>query len=177
MFSVRFFRRNLMQKATSIFWWISRKSIFQDYADNYFNLKFSLEDLLKRNVDLLKKKHWKILISLKALIIKRNWFIDNGIAKFGGLIFRIQLMEIKSYFDGRFRFWKISNEQRSKEQLREILKSQKQSIDFKERWKFSITDSIKIIGLRNRIIHAYDFISDVLIWSALTESLPILQKK
>ncbi|HEV7231924.1 MAG TPA: nucleotidyltransferase domain-containing protein [Bacteroidia bacterium] len=26
------------------------------YADNYFNLKFSLEDLLKRNIDLLESK-------------------------------------------------------------------------------------------------------------------------
>ena len=42
---------------------------------------------------------------------------------------------------------------------------------------FPITDSRKIIGLRNRIIHAYDFISDELIWSVLTESLPILEKE
>lgn len=27
-----------------------------DYADNYFNLKFALEDLLKRPVDLLENK-------------------------------------------------------------------------------------------------------------------------
>jgi uncharacterized protein len=27
-----------------------------DYAENYFNLKFSLEDLFKRNVDLLEEK-------------------------------------------------------------------------------------------------------------------------
>lgn len=27
-----------------------------DYADNYFNLKFSLENLFKRNVDLLEDK-------------------------------------------------------------------------------------------------------------------------
>lgn len=27
-----------------------------DYADNYFNLKFSLEDLFKREVDLLEEK-------------------------------------------------------------------------------------------------------------------------
>ena len=27
-----------------------------DYADNYFDLKFSLEDTLKRSVDLLEKK-------------------------------------------------------------------------------------------------------------------------
>jgi len=27
-----------------------------EYADNYFNLKFSLEDLFQRNVDLLENK-------------------------------------------------------------------------------------------------------------------------
>jgi len=27
-----------------------------EYADNYFNLKFSLEDLFERNVDLLENK-------------------------------------------------------------------------------------------------------------------------
>lgn len=28
----------------------------EDYADNYFNLKFSLEDILKRPIDLLEEK-------------------------------------------------------------------------------------------------------------------------
>lgn len=28
----------------------------EDYADNYFDLKFSLQDLLKRPVDLLERK-------------------------------------------------------------------------------------------------------------------------
>jgi predicted nucleotidyltransferase len=28
----------------------------EDYADNYFDLKFSLEDLFKRNIDLLEEK-------------------------------------------------------------------------------------------------------------------------
>lgn len=28
----------------------------QDYADNYFDLKFSLEDLFKRKIDLLEEK-------------------------------------------------------------------------------------------------------------------------
>ena len=28
----------------------------EDYADNYFDLKFSLEDILKRKIDLLEEK-------------------------------------------------------------------------------------------------------------------------
>ena len=33
----------------------------EDYADNYFDLKFSLEDLFKRNIDLLEEKAIKLL--------------------------------------------------------------------------------------------------------------------
>ncbi len=28
----------------------------EDYADNYFDLKFSLQDILKRSIDLLEEK-------------------------------------------------------------------------------------------------------------------------
>lgn len=31
----------------------------EDYADNYFDLKFSLEDILKRKIDLLEEKAMK----------------------------------------------------------------------------------------------------------------------
>ena len=34
-----------------------------DYGDNYYDLKFSLESVLKRNIDLLEKKAIKIHIS------------------------------------------------------------------------------------------------------------------
>ncbi len=30
--------------------------VIEDYADNYFNLKFSLQDLVKRPIDLLEEK-------------------------------------------------------------------------------------------------------------------------
>src|SRR5271157_4157764 len=37
-----------------------------DYADHYFNLKFSLQDLLKRNIDLLENK------AIKNPYIRKN---------------------------------------------------------------------------------------------------------
>ena len=38
-----------------------------DYGDNYYNLKFSLEDIFKRNVDLLEKKAIRNPYFLKTL--------------------------------------------------------------------------------------------------------------
>lgn len=37
-----------------------------DYADNYFNLKFALQDLLKRKIDLLENK------AIKNQYIRKN---------------------------------------------------------------------------------------------------------
>jgi len=42
----------------------------EDYADNYFDLKFSLEDLFKRNIDLLEEK------AIKNPFFKKT--IDNS---------------------------------------------------------------------------------------------------
>jgi len=41
-----------------------------EYADNYFNLKFGLQDVLKRKIDLLEEK------SIRNQYIKQN--IDNS---------------------------------------------------------------------------------------------------
>ena len=40
-----------------------------------------------------------------------------------------------------------------------------------------ISEAKSIIGLRNQVIHAYDNISDELIWSVLTNHLPKLKKE
>ena len=42
----------------------------EDYADNYFDLKFSLEDLFNRNIDLLEEK------AIKNPFLKKT--IDNS---------------------------------------------------------------------------------------------------
>lgn len=46
---------------------------------------------------------------------------------------------------------------------------------FKKDNKFHLTNSEKIIGTRNRIVHGYDKISDDLIWSILINHLPKLK--
>ena len=40
-----------------------------------------------------------------------------------------------------------------------------------------ITKKRKIISVRNRIIHGYDQVSDELIWSIITQYLPVLEKE
>ena len=46
------------------------KVTLEDYADNYFDLKFSLEDILDRKVDLLEDK------AIRNPVLRRN--IDNS---------------------------------------------------------------------------------------------------
>lgn len=40
-----------------------------------------------------------------------------------------------------------------------------------------ITNKEKIIGTRNRIIHAYDSVDDIMMWEIVIKHLPILRKE
>ncbi|WPR70621.1 HepT-like ribonuclease domain-containing protein [Flavobacterium sp. NG2] len=40
-----------------------------------------------------------------------------------------------------------------------------------------ISDSRKIVDVRNRIIHGYDSVSDEVIWGIVIKNLPVLQKE
>ena len=42
---------------------------------------------------------------------------------------------------------------------------------------FQLTSVKKIIGLRNRISHAYDSIEDELIWGIIQKEIPLLKKE
>ena len=41
----------------------------------------------------------------------------------------------------------------------------------------NITASQSIIGLRNHVAHAYDSVSDEMIWSVVVKHLPVLQRE
>jgi uncharacterized protein with HEPN domain len=41
----------------------------------------------------------------------------------------------------------------------------------------SITNKEKIVGTRNRIIHAYDSVDDILIWEIINKHLPLLKEE
>ncbi|KAF2517956.1 HepT-like ribonuclease domain-containing protein [Flavobacterium foetidum] len=43
--------------------------------------------------------------------------------------------------------------------------------------KIQITDSRKIVDVRNRIIHGYDTVSDAVIWGIVIKQLPILKNE
>lgn len=45
----------------------------------------------------------------------------------------------------------------------------------KEEKHFDITHAVQIIGLRNRLIHAYDSTEDTVIWAILKRHLPNLK--
>lgn len=40
-----------------------------------------------------------------------------------------------------------------------------------------ITSKIEIIGMRNRIVHGYDMVSDIAVWDAVKNHLPILKQE
>ena len=42
---------------------------------------------------------------------------------------------------------------------------------------FPLSNSRKIVDLRNRIIHGYDSVSDSVIWGILIRHIPILKKE
>jgi uncharacterized protein with HEPN domain len=47
----------------------------------------------------------------------------------------------------------------------------------KENSEIKISNSRKIVDVRNRIIHGYDSVSDDVIWGIVIKNLPILQKE
>lgn len=53
----------------------------EDYADNYFDFKYSLEDLFGREVDLLEDKAIRNPILRETLIIQSYQFMDEYIEK------------------------------------------------------------------------------------------------
>lgn len=40
-----------------------------------------------------------------------------------------------------------------------------------------ITSKIEIIGMRNRIVHGYDMVSNVAVWDAVKNHIPILKQE
>jgi len=47
----------------------------------------------------------------------------------------------------------------------------------KENSEIEISNSRKIVDVRNRIIHGYDSVSDDVIWGIVIKNLPVLQNE
>jgi uncharacterized protein with HEPN domain len=93
---------------------------------------------------------------------------------------KFAIQEIDSFFVGREkRFEEYSNEillKRAIERDLEIIGEAMNRI-LKEDAEFELTNSRRIVGLRNQIIHGYDSVSDENIWGIVMIHLPKLKKE
>jgi uncharacterized protein with HEPN domain len=88
--------------------------------------------------------------------------------------------EIESYFDGDEKSLKnYENDQKTKRAVERNLEIIGEAVNriLKREPDFKLTHARKIIGTRNIIIHNYDFISDDLVLSIITQYLPDLKKE
>jgi uncharacterized protein with HEPN domain len=92
---------------------------------------------------------------------------------------RVAIGEIEGYFAGSYNF----NEYQKNKMLQRAIERNLEIIGealgriLKLDSSIQITDSRKIIGLRNIIIHSYDNISTENIWSIITRYLPVLREE
>lgn len=88
--------------------------------------------------------------------------------------------EIEGYFiDTPKRFDIYQNDLRTKRAIERNIEIIGEAMNriLKENDKIEISNSRKIVDVRNRIIHGYDSVSDDLIWGIVIKNLPVLQKE
>jgi uncharacterized protein with HEPN domain len=88
--------------------------------------------------------------------------------------------EIESYFVETPKMFEIyQNDLRTKRAVERNIEiiGEAMSRIRKENSEIEISNSRKIVDVRNRIIHGYDSVSDDVIWGIVIKNLPILQKE
>ncbi|MFV8334071.1 DUF86 domain-containing protein [Flavobacterium sp. GSP14] len=88
--------------------------------------------------------------------------------------------EIESYFaDKPKEFKAYENDVRTKRAIERNIEIIGEAMNriLKEDSEIIISNSRKIVDVRNRIIHGYDSVSDDVIWGIVIRHLPILQKE
>lgn len=88
--------------------------------------------------------------------------------------------EIESYFIETPKIFEIyQNDLRTKRAVERNIEiiGEAMSRILKLDTKIEISNSRKIVDVRNRIIHGYDSVSDDVIWGILIKNLPVLQKE
>jgi len=88
--------------------------------------------------------------------------------------------EIESYFlDTPMLFEVYQNDLRTKRAVERNIEiiGEAMSRILKEDKDIQISNSRKIVDVRNRIIHGYDSVSDDVIWGIVIKNLPVLQKE
>ena len=90
------------------------------------------------------------------------------------------IKEIESYYESSPKIFEAfqndSKTKRAVERNIEIIGEAMNRI-LKEDAKIKISNSRKIVDVRNRIIHGYDAVSDDIIWGIVIKNLPVLQKE
>lgn len=88
--------------------------------------------------------------------------------------------EIESYFVDTPKLFEIyQNDLKTKRAVERNIEiiGEAMSRILKEDNHIQISNSRKIVDVRNRIIHGYDSVSDDVIWGIVIKNLPILQKE
>ena len=92
----------------------------------------------------------------------------------------ILINEIESYFIETPKMFEIyQNELKTKRAVERNIEiiGEAMSRILKENNTIEISNSRKIVDVRNRIIHGYDSVSDDVIWGIVIINLPVLQKE
>ena len=88
--------------------------------------------------------------------------------------------EIESYYVETPKLFEIyQNDLRTKRAVERNIEiiGEAMSRILKEKSEINISNSRKIVDVRNRIIHGYDSVSDDVIWGIVIKNLPVLQKE
>ncbi|MBP6550013.1 MAG: DUF86 domain-containing protein [Flavobacterium sp.] len=88
--------------------------------------------------------------------------------------------EIESYFVDTPKTFEIyQNDLKTKRAVERNIEiiGEAMSRILKEDNRIQISNSKKIVDVRNRIIHGYDSVSDDVIWGIVIKNLPVLQKE
>ena len=87
--------------------------------------------------------------------------------------------EIDEFLDGRRDFPAYKTDKKTKKAVERNLEIIGEAMNriLKAQPDFPIDAAKYIIGTRNRIIHAYDNISDEVIWTIIIRELPVLKKQ
>ncbi|WP_310558578.1 HepT-like ribonuclease domain-containing protein [Flavobacterium sp.] len=88
--------------------------------------------------------------------------------------------EIESYFVDTPKLFEVyQNDLRTKRAVERNIEiiGEAMSRILKEDNHIQISNSRKIVDVRNRIIHGYDSVSDDVIWGIVIKNLPVLQKE
>ena len=150
----------------------------EDYADNYFDFKYSLEDLFGREVDLLEDKAIRNPILRRNIDNSKQLVYDEYIEKYLIDVLNATI-EVESYFADAPKlfqnFQKDMLRQRAVERNVEIMGEAINRI-LRVDPSFELPNAKAIINTRNRVIHGYDSVTTEFLWSLIIRHIPALKK-